>query len=142
MTRRGLLAAGLFAATVAFIPGGRFLLDWSPAQHLAGIPPLHAFTAHLGSVFTVDPGRQLSLVGADPGRTPGADAYSLLFRAPRGAEPLQGRIHRLRHPALGKFELFLSPVGRAVHGQGYEAVISKSVPNRKGGRASGFANAR
>ena len=52
------------------------------------------------------------------------DSFSLLFRTGR-TQDVESRIYRLEHPALGSFELFLSPVGRGVKGLDLEAVINR-----------------
>jgi hypothetical protein len=59
--------------------------------------------------------RQLPSVG---------DSFSLIFRTGR-TQHVESRIYRLEHPALGSFELFLSPVGRGVKGLDLEAVINR-----------------
>ncbi|MGZ4280853.1 MAG: DUF6916 family protein [Gaiellaceae bacterium] len=52
------------------------------------------------------------------------DSFSLTFRTGR-TPSVESRIYRLEHPALGSFELFLSPVDRGVKGLDLEAVINR-----------------
>src|SRR5262249_8368780 len=47
-------------------------------------------------------------------RSPG-ETFSLLFRAHARAG-VDARMYRFEHPALGSFELFVSPVSRGTHG--------------------------
>ena len=54
------------------------------------------------------------------------DAFALTFSGP-AAEALESGIHTLSHPALGPFELFISPVERPGTDRIYEAVIDRSV---------------
>jgi hypothetical protein len=54
------------------------------------------------------------------------DAFVLTFSG-RLAQPLESGIHTLRHPDLGTFELFISPVKRPSADCRYEAVIDRSV---------------
>jgi hypothetical protein len=60
-----------------------------------------------------------SLVGSE-------HAFVLTFSGPR-SQPLESGTHRLRHPDLGSFDLFLSPVKRPSTDRRYEAVIDRSV---------------
>jgi hypothetical protein len=52
-----------------------------------------------------------------------ADPFSLVFRAPRGAQHEQ-RIYRLEHDELGTFELFLVPIQPDDRGPLYQAVFA------------------
>ena len=51
-------------------------------------------------------------------------AFALRFDGPPQVE--QG-IHRLRHPRLGEFDLFLAPVGRDGRSRAYEAVVDRTI---------------
>lgn len=97
---------------------------------------LQTFTPHLGREFEVQRGSEwltLALTEASPGRRhqPGrSEVFSLIFTA--GPEqPLQQGIHAFRHPELGAFDLFITPVmprpgAPALSGQRfYEAVINR-----------------
>ena len=50
------------------------------------------------------------------------ESFSLLFRGPDERALLSG-VYTFQHAALGKFSLFLSPVGQA--GDSYEAVVNR-----------------
>ena len=52
------------------------------------------------------------------------ESFSLLFHGHAGASLPQG-IHRIEHQALGRFDLFVVPVGRGASGQDFEAVINR-----------------
>lgn len=54
------------------------------------------------------------------GRT---DSFSLLFKAAEGLPPFTS-IHSIKHPALGEFDLFLTPIKGEVGEFLYEAVIN------------------
>ncbi len=79
----------------------------------------------------VGPGRRerFTLIEA-AGRTPRShgrrqvtgEAFSLLFSAESGSVP--AGTHTFRHPAMGWFQLFVSPVGQGRKGQRYEAVVN------------------
>ncbi len=50
-------------------------------------------------------------------------AFSLVFRGPQ--EPfLEQRIHTLEHDALGRFELFMVPVGQVDDGFLYQVIFT------------------
>lgn len=78
------------------------------------------FEPYVGSVFQVRPGLRtvnLKLVSArnyqpsstsvTTGKTRSTDCFSLLFRASESL-PDFSTIHKLKHPALGKFDLFMT----------------------------------
>jgi anaerobic selenocysteine-containing dehydrogenase len=54
------------------------------------------------------------------------NAFVLTFSGPRDA-PLEAGTHSFRHRRLGKFELFVSQVGRPGTDRRYEAVVDRSV---------------
>ena len=109
-----------------------------PVSKSAPQPPrapltLAEMAPHVGSRFDVwvaPLGRErLTLIEA-VGRPPRGqgrrevtgEAFSLLFSAGNARVP--AGTHAFRHPALGWFELFVSPVGQARNGQRYEAVVN------------------
>jgi len=51
------------------------------------------------------------------------NCFSLMFKAAR-VLPKSPSIHQMSHPALGTFELFLTPRAQAGGGMGYEAVFN------------------
>ena len=61
------------------------------------------------------------------------DAFVLTFSGPL-AQSLESGTHSLRHPDLGTFELFISPITRPSTECRYEAVIDRSVRARSSPR--------
>ncbi len=59
-------------------------------------------------------------------QTPRQDMFSLVFRGARD-RPLEQKIYRLRHAALGDGELFLVPIGVDADGRRYEAGFNRLV---------------
>jgi len=93
------------------------------------------FEECVGSAFRIqaDSGSSIDaeLIEATPmGSRPGGsgavaqrDAFSIVFRGP--AEPvLPQKIYTLEHAKLGRFELFLVPIGPDASGMCYEAVFN------------------
>ena len=81
------------------------------------------------------------LVGAKPAAasiyagTQGEDAsnekFSLLFSGPAG-EPLSQDTHNFEHQRIGRFQMFIVPVGPREPGHRYyEAVFNRPVPGRE-----------
>jgi hypothetical protein len=62
----------------------------------------------------------------DPSLAGSEHAFVLTFSGPLG-KPLESGIHTLRHPELGTFELFISPVTQPSSDRSYEAVIDRSM---------------
>jgi hypothetical protein len=52
------------------------------------------------------------------------ESFSLIFRA-HGNAKLGQEIYTLEHPSLGKFPLFLVPVGRATKGRDIQAIVNR-----------------
>jgi hypothetical protein len=90
------------------------------------------FAPLIGDAFAFDagePGRlelELVEVNAVPDSGVGTaerEPFELLFRGP--AEPIFAQqIFPLEHPALGRLDVFLVPVGRQQDGARYEAIFS------------------
>jgi hypothetical protein len=108
----------------------------SANRRSAGIPlPGHreleqaTFESLVGTNFVLRaPGgsQKVSLVSVKPHATarPGTgECFSLFFTAPHDAAASGS--YTLSHPALGKFGMFLSPVGLPSVGQRYEAVVNR-----------------
>ena len=84
-------------------------------------------------VLHVDDQRQVDLalfsvqaLPAYPGRAGQVSRqqpFSLLFRGPREFI-LPQKIHSMEHESLGKFEMFLVPIGPDEIGQRYEAIFN------------------
>jgi cystathionine beta-lyase family protein involved in aluminum resistance len=107
-------AAGLQGPGIGKARGGSAYLRRSTYQPLVG----STFRVHVPGAKTL----RVKLVEARALRGPG-DAFSLLFRGRRS--DVEGGLYRIEHPALGAFELFVSPVGRGVKGLDLEAVINR-----------------
>jgi hypothetical protein len=61
---------------------------------------------------------------AEPKAPPEVELFSLVFRGPR-APRLEQKIHRLEHPVMGTFDLFLTAIGADDQGISYEAVFHR-----------------
>jgi hypothetical protein len=125
VTRRSLLQTGGGAALVALIGAG----PWSTAKALAaaGAPPYLLRSSYLplvGDSFSVGS----SSLRLDEVSGELEDVFGLIFSG-----DLDQGIHELRHPQLGRFELFIAPVGAATDRQ---AVIDRSVKLRQAIAAS------
>ena len=90
------------------------------------IPGLDVFSACVGDVFELSEGDRAfvaELIEAKPlGEVPDRP-FALLFRVEEGPL-LPQRIYPLQHDRLGRFELFLVPIGADEIGMRYEAVFS------------------
>jgi hypothetical protein len=132
LTRRQLFVHAGGAAALAYaaarLPAGAVAPPAREPLTLAEVLP------HVGSRFDVwvKPlaRERVTLIEAT-GRTPRSqggrqvtgEAFSLLFDAGRSRVP--AGTHLFRHPALGWFTLFVSPVGRGLNGQRYEAIVNR-----------------
>jgi len=91
------------------------------------------FGSCVGDEFRIaaEPGNavRLTLVDTTPLTAilslPARQAFSLIFRGPKN-RPLDQRIHNLEHERLGRFDLFLVPIGPGVDGNGpyYQAIFN------------------
>jgi hypothetical protein len=86
------------------------------------------FLGHLNTRFQVfgeaaDP-LDVELVKVTSLSSPGQVQFSIQFQGP-GHQLLPQRIYTLEHEILGKFDLFLVPVGRNDSGFEYEAVFNR-----------------
>ena len=93
------------------------------------------FADRLGDVFRVDTGSaivELRLVevtepgGSQPSEPPGSGArtpFSLVFLEASG-DVLPQQIYPFDHDELGRFEIFIVPIGRDADGVRYEAVFT------------------
>jgi hypothetical protein len=92
-----------------------FQISSDPAESPAGVPTGASLPAEL---------IQVDVLGTDPPASVRRAPFSLIFRA---SEPkvLPQRIYRIEHPALGRLEIFLVPLGADPPGSGmrYEAVF-------------------
>lgn len=139
VSRRAVLGAGLGLAGVALIAGsgGFALLRLSRPDHLAAASYLplvgtgfrvegYAFALELAAV------RQLGSMAHGQALMTGREHFALDFAGPAGAR-LESSLHRLLHPDLGSFLLFLTPVGQPGSVQRYEAIVNR-FEFRSGGR--------
>lgn len=85
------------------------------------------FAPHVGSAFrSLAPPLDLQLTAIEPAGTgsfPGRAPFSLFFHGPR-VPLLAQKIYALEHPALGRLEIFLVPIGLEGEGVRYQAVFS------------------
>jgi hypothetical protein len=129
-TRRTVLNAGAVGAVVA----GHAVAGATPAgAGVPVVPDLAAFRRALGSTFGVALPDQSSLLlrldeaVALPVRSRmrgSGDAFSLIFRG-ASLERVPSATYAVQHAVLGRFELFLNPVGPK---RAYQAVINRWLP--------------
>jgi hypothetical protein len=86
------------------------------------------FTPHQNAEFemqTADCVVALKLARVEPAGNSGrpGGAFSLLFAGPNGAW-LPQAIYSVRHPALGRMDIFLVPIGPLADGNGYQAIFT------------------
>ena len=142
--RRSLLEAGggfLAAATLATRPGlviarrrSQQGLDVAAPEELPLM--LASFVPLVGSAFLAlvpEVGRvQLRLLEASVpptvGSTTQGECFGLLFEGPLSLRVPAG-VWPLRHRTAGVVSLYISPVGRAVRAQEYQAVIDRRIPS-------------
>ena len=133
LTRRSLLCAGATAGAAVALG----VQPWAAAAAGPGYLRRSGYAGLEGTHFTVETGAQpvvlrlesvadvagaasrRSLAGSD-------DAFALTLSGPL-ADPLDSGIHTLRHPSLGSFELFSSPVDTPDGNRLYEIVVDRSV---------------
>ena len=87
------------------------------------------FAEHLHSAFRVhhEPAViELTLIAVSDSSTPRQVMFSLLFRGPSGPALAQ-QIYAFEHDRLGRFDLFIVPVGQDAQGLAYEAVFNRLV---------------
>jgi hypothetical protein len=132
LTRRSLLHAGALGAAATFVG----LQPWAaaPAAAAPGHLRRSSYIGLVGEGFSVGSAdlRLLSiddLAGAtvDKSLAGSEDAFVLAFSGPLDAA-LEGGTHSVSHPALGRFELFVSEVGQPQFERRHEAVIDRSSP--------------
>jgi hypothetical protein len=92
------------------------------------------FAPYLNTAFVIQAKRmkavevklvQVNDAGPVPDRqVPGKECFALVFS---GQQRLSQDVYSFKHPALGKFDLLLVPVGKVKKGKGlfYEAVINR-----------------
>jgi hypothetical protein len=132
LTRRSLLRTGA-VATAAMMLGVR---PWAAApaaaasgRHLfrSSYTGLAARRFAVGSaVLQLQSISDVAGAALDPSLKDSDDAFVLTFSGSL-EEPLESATHTLRHPELGTFELFISPIMHPSTDCRYEAVIDRSV---------------
>ena len=148
LSRRQMLACAGMAGIAAAVPALRRFQVPYPFRSGAGTAltsardelTLGRFAPHVGSRFTVRAGalvtvamtleeaREIAPHPADRAGLQG-ESFSLVFRGSDGAA-LEDGIHRVTHPALGTFPLFISGFGLGRKGQAYQAVVDRRVAAR------------
>lgn len=155
MSRRKFLQAGSVIALAAGFPlknaltaSGQRTSASAPPSTAKGVvgasaeAPAHplvflskaTFTPHVNTAFMVQSARaravevklvQVNSTGPVPDRqVPGKECFSLVFS---GQQRLSQDVYKFQHPALGKFDLLLVPIGKEKKGKGqlYEAIINR-----------------
>ena len=90
------------------------------------LPGFEAFAASVGERFALeadDGVMAAELIEAKPLGGAPQRPFALLFRVAEG-EVLPQRMYPLKHDDLGRFELFLVPVGADEDGTRYEAIFT------------------
>ena len=138
VSRRNFVASCAAATAVATIaPTGAQGLTHEPSTRQTGLSkrfPMSenltksVFEKHLNSEFQVQNGSggtiAAELIEVSEGRcTPKQEQWAILFRAPKET-PLQQSMYQFKHSEMGKFELFIVPVGEDEGGYQYEAVFN------------------
>lgn len=128
-SRRKFLKLSTLATLVAIFPfrGNAYVAGEDPLANYSK----DTFKSYLRSVFQLSAGGaivEITLKSVDDMPSPrGGECFTLLFRG--GSSPHRQDTYTLNHPALGKFELFLVPVGTDKYGaQGYLATINRLSP--------------
>ena len=142
ISRRQFFGGAAAAAVPVYLRGGgtgRFLAA-SAAPAAGRTLTLAAFTRVLGTRFRVRTASfrfaDLTLVEVNghprptAGQAVSGESYSLIFRG-GGDEAVHGGTYRVGHPAFGWFPMSLAPVGMALHGQRYEAVVNRRAPDSR-----------
>jgi hypothetical protein len=139
ISRSGLLKLGAVAALVV---GARPIARAAASSSApvtddeSGIAPagsgprylrLATYVPLVGSTFLIhrEGSLPLSVKLVSATELPGVgDSFSLVFRGPLHSEVSQ-QVSSIEHRSLGRFELFVAPVGRGVKGQDFQAVINR-----------------
>jgi hypothetical protein len=110
--------------------GGANVLD-----HLT----LDTFTRQLDTEFRIEsdtarvPVKLIEATASTPDTALAQDCFSVVFHGPAD-RPLEQGTYPLEHTALGRFDLFVVPVGHDEQGYYYEAVFNRRPPGRWGYR--------
>lgn len=133
----GLSRRELFRHTrgaVALVAVARLPRTPTRSSRPPGLPTLADIQPYVGSPFEVglDRGRTVTVTLVDAtklaaqgqgGHPVTGEAYSLLFATGRGTD-LPSGTYSFNHGALGRFSLFVAPVGAGQNGPRIEAVVN------------------
>jgi hypothetical protein len=141
MSRTGLLKLGAVAALVLgagpaakALEGGNAVPVTAEADGIAAARVrgprylrLATYVPLVGSVFKIrrEGASTLSVKLVSATRLQGVgESFSLIFRG-HGNAKLGQQIYTLEHSSLGSFPLFLVPVGPAIKGQDFQAIVNR-----------------
>ena len=111
----------------------RLLLPFASEKVMLQTLTHASFVAHLGGAFQLElePGRFVALTLMEAHNLAGKfkstggerpEPFSLMFHA--AAQALEQRIYTLHHETMGRFDLFLVPIGRDGSGLRCEAIFN------------------
>jgi hypothetical protein len=130
LDRRSFLRAAAGTAIGGFVPFGTTAtaLAQTPGRSGTAALTMASFTPYVNSGFRFTVGRSsvatvLSRVIDERRRGTNGECFSLMFGGPKPAFA-QGT-YPVDHAALGRFSLFVVPVGRRTDGQDYQAVFNR-----------------
>jgi hypothetical protein len=110
-------------AAAAGVPGA---LKRSSYASLIGTPFTATAVTGAAATLTLTEVADLARARSEPVLAGRDDAFALSFSGPTAAV-LDGGIHELAHPTLGRFSVFIAPVDRAESSQSYEVVVDRTV---------------
>lgn len=106
-----------------YLPGAPMTREWF-------LPHLNSEFQMSAEILSVTPVKLIEVSPAmalqDKDHHVSYTAFSLVFKGPQYMRQESGVFH-LRHPELGKMDVFLSPVGRYKDQVRYEAVFSRRI---------------
>ena len=131
----GLLCAGVPAAVAKVVLGGPPAFSGSPEENAKSAVNLtkDTFTPYLNTTFRIKTGSaavdlrltnitDLKAISKIPARIAGKESFSLLFVGSSNSACLTQDTYTVEHDALGRFSLFLVPVGKPTN-RHHEAII-------------------
>lgn len=134
----GLICAGLPGALAKVVVGQPGVVGRLSQAYATSLPNFtrEMFAPHLHTTFRVKTGStavdlsltritDLKALARVPSRIAGKESFSLLFVAPGEAASLGQDTYSIEHASLGRFSLFLVPVGKAAN-RHHEAIIIRS----------------
>jgi|SRR2546426_8339535 len=129
----GLLCAAMPAALAKLVAGSpnRANLPGTDARSLRKMS-IETFTRHLNTIFRVKTGSgtvklklttvtDLKAISKTPAKIAGKESFSLMFVG-SGKHSFTQDTYVVEHSALGRFSLFLVPVGKSTNNH-YEAIV-------------------